>query len=222
VATALRRTAPPTGARGWLVDAGAGAGGVTALLGWAPDRVAVLEGNRTMVARALSVHGLAGVQAVVDALPVADGAASVVCLLDVIEHLEDPVPALVAARRALGPGGRVVVNVPAHPRLWSQADVELGHVQRYTRATLRRDLRAAGLEPVLLTHVFSWLVPPVWLTRRVVRPGTAELGLDQTSRLIDVASMVLTWIERQLLGRVPVPFGTSVLCVAVPADHTAS
>lgn len=218
VATALRRTAPASGATGWLVDAGAGAGGVTALLGWAPDRVAVLEGNGAMVRQALSVHGLAGVQAHVGALPVADGSAAVVCLLDVIEHLEDPVPALAAARRALALDGRVVVNVPGHPRLWSQADVELGHVQRYTRSVLRRQLADAGLEPILMTHVFSWLVPPVWLARRVVKPSTAELGLDQTSPVIDVAGMVLTWFERQLLGRRSLPLGTSVLCVAVRDD----
>jgi hypothetical protein len=114
-----------------------------------------------------------------------------------------------------------VVNVPAHGWLWSQADVELGHVRRYTRAMLRRELRAAGFEPLILTHVFSWLVPPVWLTRRVVRPGTAELGLDRTSVLIDRAAMALTWLERGLIGRVSMPLGTSVLCVAVSAETAA-
>ena len=218
VATALRRTAPKGRDQGWLVDVGAGAGGVTALLGWGPDRVMVLEGNLAMVRQARSAHGLAGVQAVVDALPVANGSAAVVCLLDVIEHLDDPVPALVAAGRALGPSGRLVVNVPAHRWLWSQADVELGHVQRYTRATLSRDLRAAGLDPVLMTHVFSWLVPPVWLARRVMRPGRAELGLDQTSPILDRAAMVLTGLERQLLGRLPMPVGTSILCVALRGE----
>lgn len=219
VATALRRTATgptaagPTGA-GWLVDAGAGAGGVTALLGWAPERVAVLEGNAALVRQARHAHGLAGVRAEVGRLPVRDGAAEVVCLLDVIEHLVDPVPALAEAARLLGPGGRLVVNVPAHPWLWSAADESLGHQRRYTRTTLRAELVAAGFEIVLLGHVFSWLVLPVWLTRRVASGGGAELGLDRSSFLIDRAAMVLTWGERLLLGRLSLPAGTSVLCVA--------
>ena len=214
VATALRRTDPTGRSQGWLVDAGAGAGGVTALLGWAPERVAVLEGNAALVGQARRAHGLAGVQAEVGQLPVAGGSAEVVCLLDVIEHLVDPVSALREAGRALSPEGRLVVNVPAHRWLWSAADESLGHIRRYTRSSLRSELAAAGLEPVLLSHVFSWLVLPVWVTRRMSAGGDAELGLDRTSFVIDRAAMVLTALERSLLRRVSVPLGTSVLCVA--------
>jgi SAM-dependent methyltransferase len=214
VATALRRTADDAAGTGWLVDAGAGAGGVTALLGWPPERVAVVEGNAALVGQALAVHGLAAVRAEVGRLPVADGSASVVCLLDVIEHLVDPLTALREAARSLEPGGRLVVNVPAHRWLWSAADESLGHVRRYTRGSLRDELAATGFDPVLLTHVFSWLVPPVWVTRRLAAGGGAELGLDKTSFGIDLAAMVLTRLERSLLGRLPLPFGTSVLCVA--------
>ncbi len=64
--------------------------------------------------RARNRHGLATAQALVHALPVADGAASVTCFLDVLEHLDDPGPALRDARRALRPGGLLVVTVPAH------------------------------------------------------------------------------------------------------------
>jgi dolichyl-phosphate beta-glucosyltransferase len=215
VATALRRTAPSGGNRGHLVDAGAGGGGVTAMVGWSAGEVTVVEGSAVLVGEAVRRHGFTGVQASVDALPLAPSSVSVVCLLDVIEHLEDPVTTLGQARAALAPGGRVVVNVPAHAWLWSTADVELGHHRRYTRRLLREHLAAAGLRPVLMSHVFSWLVPPVWVTRRLARPGEAALGLDQTSPLIDRASMLLTWSERQLLGRVGLPLGTSVLAVAV-------
>lgn len=214
VATALRRTAGECDTQGWLVDAGGGAGGVTALLGWSPERVVVVEGNADLVGAATAVHGLGGARGEVGALPVADGVVRVVCLLDVIEHLVAPQTALAEAARVLEPDGRLVVNVPAHRWLWSEADTALGHVRRYTRRSLRAELAAAGFEPVLISHVFSWLVAPVWLTRRLASGDGAELGLDRTSFAVDRAAMVLTWFERALLGRVSLPLGTSVLCVA--------
>jgi SAM-dependent methyltransferase len=217
VATALRRTASTEGASGWLVDAGAGAGGVTAMLGWSPDRVLVLEGNPVLAHAAAARHGVHSARADVGALPLGRDSVAVVCLLDVIEHLDHPIAALRGAAAVLAPGGRLVINVPAHQWLWSEADVELGHHRRYTRAALHSELKAAGLEPVLLTHVFSWLVPPTWLVRKLVHRDRAELGLDRTSAVFDFAASVLTWIERQMLGRLALPVGTSVLCVAVRA-----
>ena len=215
VATALRRTGPAYDERGWLVDIGGGAGGVTALLGWSPDRVAVVEGNGTLVTQARRLQGLAALRAGAQRLPLADGAAEVVCLLDVLEHLHEPGTVLREARRVLAADGRLVVTVPAHTWLWSAADEQLGHLRRYTRPALATELAASGFEPVLLSHVFSWLALPVLLTRKLLTSGSPELGLDKTSFALDTAAMALTGAERQLLGRVRLPLGTSVLCVAV-------
>jgi SAM-dependent methyltransferase len=142
-----------------------------------------------------------------------------VSFLDVLEHLDDPQTALLEAHRVLQPDGRLIINVPAHRWLWSPSDVSLGHHRRYTRRMLRKELVAAGFEPELTTHVFSWLVPPVWFVRRLARPSNAELGLDRRSLPIDVASLVLTALERMTIGRVSLPLGTSVLCVARPATR---
>jgi SAM-dependent methyltransferase len=213
VATALQRTG---GHDGFLADVGAGAGGVTAMIGWDPSAVAVLEAGSALVRHARHGNGMPAVQSAVAPVPLATSSVDVVCLLDVIEHLPDPSAALTEAHRALRAGGRLVVNVPAHQWLWSSADVHLGHHRRYDRALLRSQLAAAGFEPVLLSHVFSWLVPPVWVERRLrpERVGDPALGLDRTSFVLDRAAMVLTTVERLLLGRVSSPFGTSLLCVA--------
>jgi dolichyl-phosphate beta-glucosyltransferase len=215
VSLALRRSAST---RGWLVDLGAGAGGVTAMLGWAPDRTLALDGNAQLVDLMTRRHALTGALGDTSRVPVASGSASVVCLLDVIEHLTDPVPTIREAARVLADDGRLVVNVPAHPRLWSPADEALGHARRYTLRSLRRDLRLGGCEVVWASHVFSWLALPVWIRRRLRAGDAPELGLDVESPLIDRLSMLLTRLEWFVASRVPLRMGTSILCVAKRTD----
>ena len=107
-----------------------------------------------------------------------------------------------------------MVNVPAHPWLWSSADEFLGHVRRYRAAASARRSWPHGFRTRLVTHVFSWLVPAACGPRGGwPRPGP-ELGLDRTSLLIDSAAAALTLLERTLVGRWSLPFGTSILCVA--------
>ena len=206
---------------GRLVDLGAGSGGVTAMLGWPPDMTLVVEGNAALAREAQRRYALTALQSDLSRIPLQDSTAAVVCLLDVIEHLESPRATLLEARRVLAPNGRLVVNVPGHPRLWSAADEALGHVRRYTRASLRAELEEAGFDVVFLSHVFSWLFLPVWARRRIHR-GEPQLGLDVDSAIVDRAALLLTRIERAVVNRVPLPAGTSVLCVATPTPGPGS
>lgn len=86
------------------------------------------------------------------------GAASadVITLWHVLEHLPDPRGALEQLRRALRPGGSLVLEVPNLESLaaalqgtgWTHLDVAT-HVTHFTPATLRAALSGAGLQPVV-------------------------------------------------------------------------
>jgi dolichyl-phosphate beta-glucosyltransferase len=204
----------------FLVDVGAGSGGVTAMLGLPPNRALALDGNIELVTTSRRRHALLTTACDVTAVPVRDSVASVACLLDVIEHLDNPAPALQEVTRIVGCGDYLIVNVPAHQWLWSDADRLLGHKRRYTRRTLRRELERHGFEVIWISHVFSWLVLPVWVMRRKAISSEAKLGLGVSSPLISFLSMFLTRLEAFVSRWISLPLGTSVLCVArVPGDR---
>jgi SAM-dependent methyltransferase len=152
-----------------------------------------------------------------DPWPVAEGSTRAVVLLDVIEHLADPVGALDHARRALQPGGALVVTVPAYPWLYGDWDRALGHFRRYTARLLREQAEQAGFQVRLMTHWNSFTLPAAiavrgW-RRLIPKPDAAEFPRVSpiTNRLLlDCAAA-----ERWFIGRVPVPCGLSFVGVLV-------
>jgi SAM-dependent methyltransferase len=63
---------------------------------------------------------------------------------NVLEHIEDDVDALRRLRTKLAPDGRIAIFVPAFNAIWTTLDDKVGHHRRYTKATLRAHLEAAG------------------------------------------------------------------------------
>src|SRR3954470_10725675 len=137
----------PAGAR--VLDAGCGSGRTLdelARLGEAHG----MELNPAGVAAARR-RGHEVRQGRVEAIPYEDASFDLVTCLDVIEHTDDDVVALSDLRRVTRPGGRLVVSVPAHPRLWSRHDEVNGHRRRYTRPSLTDAAGAAGWRVERLT-----------------------------------------------------------------------
>lgn len=84
---------------------------------------------------------------------------------NVLEHIDEEVPALTAMAAALKPGGHLTLLVPAHPRLFGNLDRLYGHHRRYTRQHLREVVTGAGLQIDQL-YSFNMLgVPGWWLNR---------------------------------------------------------
>jgi len=87
-----------------------------------------------------------GIRAVADAAALPDGTFDYAYSLNVLEHIAGDVEALRTVRAKLAPGARLLVYVPAFPLLHTSMDDRVGHLRRYTRATLRNSVAAAGFE----------------------------------------------------------------------------
>jgi SAM-dependent methyltransferase len=153
--------------------------------------------------------------AAVEALPHADASFDLVTCLDVIEHTDDDVTSLKELRRVTKPHGRLIVTVPAHPRLWSQHDVANGHRRRYTRRSLRTAAERAGWSIDRMTGFnLAYLLPAalVRLGRKDVPDRGSELTLTPPS-LNGPLELPLR-VEAALVRRgLDLPTGLSLLAV---------
>jgi SAM-dependent methyltransferase len=150
-----------------------------------------------------------------DDLGVPDHWADVVLLLDVIEHVDDDLAALTAAKRALAAGGALVVIVPAFPWLWSAHDVALGHRRRYRAGTLRDVATRAGFRVDRITH-FNTLLFPAVVGRRLWKRcrGTQGHDLDESPAFLNGCFERVFGLERHVVPSLSLPFGTSLLMLA--------
>jgi SAM-dependent methyltransferase len=155
-----------------------------------------------------------------DSLP-PDERFTCILMLDVLEHMSDPAGALRQARTRLASGGFLVATVPAFPVLWTRHDDANQHVRRYTRGTFRPLLREAGFTPLQLRYFFHWTFPAKLLVRlaETLRRGPEPSVVPPIPAL--PINRGLYWLSRQeqrVFRRTPLPVGSSLLALAVPAE----
>ena len=84
---------------------------------------------------------------------------------DVIEHIQEDEQVLRAMRRALRPGGGILLTVPQHPWLWSHEDEQARHKRRYTAPDLHARIERNGFKILRSTSFVTLLLPALAATR---------------------------------------------------------
>ncbi len=144
-------------------------------------------------------------QALAGALPLADGVADLVILVEVLEHLHEPEAVLSEIRRVLRPGGRLFLTTPNYqwPSPWPVLEWvvdhsglaarmrEAQHVRRFTVPLVRALLEAHGFRIDRLGTMYLWSPVLALLSARIAdRAATAEIrgGLRHGSLIHCIAS----------------------------------
>ena len=134
---------------------------------------------------------------------------------DVIEHIQDADAVLAGMYKGIKPGGGLLITVPQHRWLWSEADVVAHDVKRYTRGELRDDLSAAGFEVIRIASFVSLLLPAMMASRLLKKDaGNVEEELDMAAPLNKACYAAMRLEGALVKAGVNFPAGGSLLAVA--------
>jgi len=142
----------------------------------------------------------------------------VIGAFDVLEHIKEDTTVLSEMYRATQDRGLIMLTVPQHPWLWSQADDHAHHVRRYRAQELKSKVESAGFQVVKMTSFVSLLLPLMLLSRwqqRRPKPdydGASELRI---SGWMNAMLENLLNLERILIQLgISFPVGGSLLLIA--------
>src|ERR1051325_770946 len=142
-----------------VLEVGGGIGTMTAPLLEVADSVVGLEPNpncATNLTAALGNHPRLDVRFChleeCDPVDLASHQFDTVFCANGLEHIADDAEALRTFAKALVPGGKVLIFVPAVQAAYGPLDAELGHFRRYSKRKLAAGLEHAGLSLLTLRY----------------------------------------------------------------------
>ena len=198
-----------------IIEIGSGTGGnVSMLQRWGDVTAVEMDATARELAEAKTGVRVRG-GSLPDNLGVPAESFDLVCMFDVLEHIDDDIGALRDVSRLLAPGARILLTVPAHPFLWGPHDEFLHHKRRYTREALEKSCAAAGLRATRLAFFNFWLFP-IAVTLRVVQRLSRNSAVDGGAVPFAPLNKLFTSIFASEAGRLRrrgFPTGLSLLAV---------
>jgi 2-polyprenyl-3-methyl-5-hydroxy-6-metoxy-1,4-benzoquinol methylase len=137
----------------------------------------------------------------------------VICLFDVLEHLEDDQLALKCLQSMLKPGGKIILTVPAHQWLWCQDDETAGHRRRYTKKSLTHLFATSGWKIISIQYFFMAILPFL-LLRKFLKKDSGKPIVLPLPKLFNKILYSVTKAEFYLDKFFPNRAGGSLLAVA--------
>ena len=151
-----------------------------------------------------------------DNLPFGAETFDLICLFDVLEHIEPDFEALVVLKDRLNFGGRILLTVPAYQFLFGKHDRTMHHKRRYTRSTLLKIHQKGGLHIDYMNH-FNFFLAPLIIFIRLYHKcfstgGNSEAAMP--NRILNSLLKKIMCSEIFLVPSISLPFGISIICVS--------
>lgn len=175
-----------------------------------------IESSTTLAQRARDNSGVEIIQqAIPVVIPSLENKFDFILMLDVLEHINDDVLALESIVSWLKAHGKVIINVPASPQLWSILDEANEHKRRYTKKTLLTLFDRAGWQVRYCRYWASAVFPLMYLQRRFLWRGKTgkEYRTHIPSPVVNNIVQSLLQAEFRMTEHLKMPFGVSLLAV---------
>jgi len=140
----------------------------------------------------------------------------IICLFDVLEHIEKDDLSLQTIYKYLNKGGKVIITVPAFMFLWSKHDEMSHHKRRYKKSQINNMLRCTGFTVNYSSYFNSLLFPIILIIRlfeRLINSSIRKNDLREENKIINYIFKKIFTLESMLLPSVSLPLGVSIISI---------
>lgn len=143
-----------------------------------------------------------------------------ICLFDVLEHIEDDASSLLRIKDLLTPQGVLVIACPAYQWLYEDYDKSLGHFRRYTKTGLDKILKLNQFEIIESGYINTFLFPLVAFGRMLesLGFGARKNALAVPNKYINATLKFIFYAEANFIKLKLFPFGVTVISISRPIN----
>jgi SAM-dependent methyltransferase len=151
-----------------------------------------------------------------DNIPFAEKQFDLICLFDVLEHIEYDIDAMAALTSRLKEGGQIILTVPATKWLYGDHDKMFHHFRRYSLPEINEKILDSGLNPLEVSYFNTLLFPLAVLARLLdmISFGGNSTGMNTPPQYINKLLYKIFISEKRILKKSWFPFGLSLIAIA--------
>ena len=152
-----------------------------------------------------------------DNIPFKEKKFDFICMLDVLEHIEEDDTTISNLKNKLNENGHILITVPAYNWLWSKHDEINHHKRRYSKGSIKKLIQSKNMKLIKLSYFNSFLFPIAAAVRLLdLEKNIDEREINKNSVNNRIFNWLLTKIfsfERHLIKFFSFPFGLSIILI---------
>jgi len=135
-----------------------------------------------------------------------------ICLFDVLEHIDDELQTLTQLQTILEEDGRLLITVPLHDWLFSNHDKFLHHKRRYSLNRFKDLILQSNLQIERISYFNFFLFPAAIMIRIKERLFNTHSGDRLPNKFTNTILKFIFTSEKYFLKYFDLPIGLSLIC----------